>query len=108
MSLFKRWRQARTRARYQRLDLRIIEGIPTAMFSQILDDYTAQGWEVSEARGEFAPHGKFWQGKIRKGYSTLECEWHALGLGRITGPARIIQGLAVQRQMTAARYPQHD
>ncbi|AXR08076.1 hypothetical protein [Salinimonas sediminis] len=90
--------------KFKRNDLRIIEHIPAATFSQILQQYCAQGWELTDAYRPF-DEAQRWQGKLRKGTSVLTCIWQPEQAGHIYGLSRIINGMAAQFSLVAKPAP---
>ena len=101
--------QIYTKYKYKRDQLNIIQQIPTQQFQKIIQKYQQDGWElaseyhpadfwvnglVDHGVDHGADHGvDHWKCKLRKGTSTLICEWNNEVEGEISGPQRIIIGL---------------
>ncbi len=93
MGLFTNIRRALTASKFQRKDLKIIEAIPTERFATIVFQFKDEGWELTDAPGDLDVSCDSWQGKLRKGTSTLTCNWNNDDEGEIVGLTRIIDGI---------------
>lgn len=107
MRIFKRLKQTRIRKRFHNNNHLIIENIKQYVFTQIFTDYTEQGWEVFDAVFLENDNKNIRSCKLRKGNSTLIFEWAVENtlLGSISGPNRIINGLAQHYNLTVLDYP---
>lgn len=80
-------------SKYRRNNLRVIEDIPAKKFGATLQAYTETGWELTDNYRSFNEDRERWRCKLRKGTSTLKCEWDKRHNGRISGPAYVVDGL---------------
>ncbi|MCQ8850565.1 hypothetical protein NQT74_18440 [Alteromonas stellipolaris] len=94
MGLLTNIRRALIASKFQRKDLKIIEAIPGERFATIVFDFKDKGWELTDARGDLDVSHESWQGKLRKGTSTLTCTWSKDDQGEIVGLTRIVEGIA--------------
>ena len=105
MGLFSQLKQHYVASSFRRNDLKIIEAIEASTFGRILDDYTEQGWELTDAYGAFDENTPRWDCKLRKGASTLSCKWRREEEGSISGLTRIVTGLAERYNLTVHDTP---
>lgn len=94
-----------TEYKFKRNDLRIIQQIPAQSFASFLDEHRQKGWEMTDSYQAFNQEADNWHCKLRKGTSVLECHWRQSQNGSVTGPARIINGLAKGLDMPAYTSP---
>jgi hypothetical protein len=105
MNIITRLGRIYTQYKYKRDKLNIIQQIPTTQFQQIVQKYQQDGWEMSSeyhAADKWLDH---WQCKLRKGTSTLICEWTTVTKGEISGPQRVIIGLGKEFILTVKSAP---
>ena len=105
MKLFRPIAEKLTKAKFQRNDWRIIENIAAQDFERIIQTYREKGWEFRDAYQSFNAELKKWQCKLRKGNSTLRCEWQAEQKGRIYGPSRPVSGLGKEFNFSVLETP---
>ena len=92
-------------SKYRRNNLRVIEDISAERFRAILQYYVENGWELTDNYGSFNEERERWRCKLRKGNSTLECEWDKRYEGRIYGPAKIVNGLGKESGFDVLELP---
>ncbi|MDO6569104.1 hypothetical protein Q4561_18685 [Alteromonas sp. 1_MG-2023] len=105
MSLFTKIRRALTVSKFKRHDLKIIETIPTETFAIIYFQFKEKGWELTNARGDLDVSLDSWQGKLRKGTSTLVFKWNNDDEGEIAGLTRIVEGIGKDFNLTVQSFP---
>lgn len=103
--MFSILRKAWITSKFKRNDLNIIEGIDAATFSQIIETYCSQGWELKDTYRPFDPDNKHWTCQLRKGSQILHCTWRSATSGEIVGMSRIIQSMAVAFSLKADDSP---
>jgi hypothetical protein len=106
MSLFALLGQKLTEFKYQYYGLNIIQEVSEERFHQIISQYVGRGWELSGEYNELESGISLWSCKLRKGTSTLRCEWDEAIKGNFIGPERIIFGLGKEYGFTANKAPQ--
>lgn len=105
MSLFSNIRQSLIKGRFKRKGLNIIQDIPAVQIKELLALYVNDGWEIGP---EFYSQESLFEGgkcTIRRGQSTLLFEWNEKSEGSITGPERIVFGIASEHKLTALTFP---
>jgi hypothetical protein len=105
MSLFSKIRQGLVKSRFKRKGLHIIQDIPTAQIKELLAHYVEEGWELGS---EYYNEESLMEGgkcTIRRGQSTLLFEWNETIEGAISGPERIVCGIASKHKLTARAFP---
>lgn len=93
MKLFRLLAEKHTESKFRRNGWRIVESLPAADFAHIIETYRDDGWEFSDAYRSFDGALDKWRCKLRKGTSTLHCQWTSAQKGRIYGPSRPVGGL---------------
>lgn len=89
---------------FRRNNWRIVQDISAQRFTEILQAYIGDGWEITDNYQGFDPEMAKWQCQLRKGTSCLRCHWRA-GAGSIYGPARIINGLGQEFGLSVLTSP---
>lgn len=106
MTLFALLRKKLTEFKYQYYGLNIIQEVSAERFHLIISQYIERGWELSGEYNELGAGLSHWSCKLRKGTSTLNCEWHETTHGNFIGPQRIVFGLGQEFGFTANKAPQ--
>jgi len=106
MSLFALLGRKLTEFKYQYYGLNIIQEVPAERFHSIISQYIERGWELSGEYNEIDAEVYQWSCKLRKGTSTLICEWDETIKGNFIGPERIVFGLGQEFCFTANTAPQ--
>ena len=106
MTLFALIRKKLTEFKYQYYGLNIIQEVSAERFHLIISQYIERGWELSGDYNELEAGSSQWSCRLRKGTSTLNCEWHEITQGNFIGPQRIIFGLGQEFGFTANTAPQ--
>lgn len=106
MNLFALLIKKLTEFKYRYYGLNIIQEVPAERFHLIICQYIDRGWEVSGDYNENGACLSHWSCKLRKGTSTLNCEWNEKTQGNFIGPQRIIFGLGQEFGLTANEAPQ--
>ncbi|MFQ3251458.1 MAG: hypothetical protein ACI9O6_003308 [Glaciecola sp.] len=106
MSLFASLKRKLTEFKYQYYGLNIIQEVPSERFHLIIALYVERGWEMSGDYREAGIKSSDWNCKLRKGTSTLLCEWDTRNHGTFIGPERIVYGLGKEFGFTANTAPQ--
>ena len=117
MPLFSSLARKLVEFKYQYYGLNIIQEVPKNRFHFIIALYVERGWEIS---GEYFPinssndsgnHSSAnsspskWSCKLRKGTSTLLCEWCEESDGSFIAPERIVFGLGQEFGLTPSKAP---
>ncbi|GGW83721.1 hypothetical protein [Alteromonas halophila] len=92
--MFKALARKYVELKYRRNNWRIIENLSAEQFAVVLRNYREDGWELTNTYRAFDASLPDWKGKLRKGTSTLDCQWNASGKGRIIGQAQVMGGVA--------------
>lgn len=106
MFFFALLRKKLTEFKYQYYGLNIIQGISAERFHLIISQYIDRGWELSGEYNELETGIDYWSCKLRKGTSTLSCEWSEMTQGSFIGPERVVFGLGQEFGFTAIKAPQ--
>lgn len=106
MSIFALLRKKLTEFKYQYYGLNIIQKVSAERFHLIISQYIDRGWELSGEYNEIGTGLSHWSCKLRKGTSTLNCEWNETTQGNFVGPQRIVVGLGQEFGFTANKAPQ--
>jgi hypothetical protein len=93
MSLIRLIKRKHLEYQFKRDKLNIIQEIPTERFEQIIQELIDQGWEMCDEYRNKDAWVLRWHGSLRKGTSTLKCQWRKDELGSIYGPERIIKSI---------------
>ena len=95
--------------KFKRDNLNIIENIPALRFDEVVLACIKGGWETDYAYLPFSRdvvnQQNQWQCKLRKGTSTLICQWKHATSGSIRGPKRIVKGLGSEFELGVSPYP---
>lgn len=94
-----------TAFKFKYYELNIIQDIQKERFTEIISNYEAQGWEVAGMHQGTKFDDDDWNCKLRKGQSTLNCEWSKRSKGRIVGPQRIIAALGKEFALPSLKSP---
>lgn len=105
MSFFTKLNKKLVENRFKRKGLNIIQGIPTNDIKEIISLYVSEGWEIGSQYSSKDALINSGECAIRRGQSTLLFEWSEASKGSITGPERIVFGLANQFKLTALAFP---
>ena len=106
MSFFTLLGKKLTEFKYHYYGLFIIQEVPVERFHSIISLYVERGWELSGEYNAIEDAISPWSCKLRKGTSTLVCEWDEAIQGNFIGPERIVYGLGQEFCFTANSAPQ--
>jgi hypothetical protein len=106
MSFFTLLGKRLTEFKYHYYGLFIIQEVGADRFHSIISQYIERGWELSGEYNEIEDAIPQWSCKLRKGTSTLVCEWDETIQGSFIGPERIVCGLGQEFCFTANNAPQ--
>ncbi|MDN4501187.1 hypothetical protein QX776_02155 [Alteromonadaceae bacterium BrNp21-10] len=94
--MLKKWLQDYRTFRLKMAGLQRLQHITRESLQQVTDDCLNNGWEqkyICNALGARLSDDRF---ILRKGQSELSFDWHPQHGGQITGPQRIVKGMAAQ------------
>jgi hypothetical protein len=105
MSFFTLLVKKLTEFKYRYYGLFIIQQVPDDRFHSIILQYKERGWELSGEYNRIEDATPQWSCKLRKGTSTLVCEWDEKIEGSFIGPERIVCGLGQEFCLIANNAP---
>lgn len=105
MNLFALIGRKLTEFKYRYYGLNIIQELPSGQFNEIIEVYKERGWELADPYQSINPNAEQWKIKLRKGTSTVYCEWNKKVGGSMLGPQRILYGMGNEFGLSVSDKP---